>query len=137
MKSAVVDCSAVVDLLDSGGPAVFQQHPELEECILVAPHLLDPEFLSTVRRHAMRTRGRTEDHERLVLAFYGLDIMRMEHEPLWEHAWRWRENLSAYDAMYVALAHVLELPLLTADERLAEAARQWCDVRLVRELAAA
>jgi predicted nucleic acid-binding protein len=39
--------------------------------------------------------------------------------------------------MYVALAHVLELPLLTADGRLAAAARQWCDVRLVRELAAA
>lgn len=137
MRSAVVDCSAVVDLLETHGPAVFREHPELEECVLVAPHLLDPEFLSALRRHAMRNRDRPVDHERFILAFYGLDIMRMEHGPLWEYAWRWRENLSAYDAMYVALAHVLEVPLLTADERLATAARRLCDVRLVRELTAA
>jgi len=137
MKSAVVDCSAVIDLLDSGGPAVFEQNADLEECILVAPHLLDPEFLSTVRRRAMRQRGSGEHYERFILSFYRLDIMRMEHDPLWEYVWRWREDLSAYDAMYVALAHVLEIPLLTADERLAAAAQPWCEVRLVRELAAA
>jgi predicted nucleic acid-binding protein len=137
MKSAVVDCSAVVRLFETHGPAVFREHPELEECILVAPHLLDPEFLSTMRRHAMRHRDRPAVHERFILAFHALDIMRMEHGPLWEYAWRWRENLSAYDAMYVALAHVLEVPLLTADERLATAAHGLCDVRRVHELAAA
>ena len=74
------------------------------------------------------------DWERVILAFYQLDIMRMEHEPLWAEAWRWRDNLSAYDAMYVALAHLLELPLVTADERLASVAARWCEVRRVSEL---
>ncbi|MGO4535933.1 type II toxin-antitoxin system VapC family toxin [Leifsonia sp. 2MCAF36] len=137
MKAAVVDCSAVVELLTKQGLVAFEDNPELAECILVAPHLLDPEFLSAMRRHAILIPEPAQDREQVILAFYQLDIMRMEHEPLWAEAWRWRHNLSAYDAMYVALAHLLEVPLLTADERLASVAARWCEVRRVSELQAA
>ncbi|MGO4301250.1 type II toxin-antitoxin system VapC family toxin [Leifsonia sp. RAF41] len=137
MKAAVVDCSAFVELLTTEGLIAFEDNAELADCILVAPHLLDPEFLSAVRRQAMARPQQNSDWERVILAFYQLDIMRMEHEPLWAEAWRWRDNLTAYDAMYVALAHLLELPLVTADERLASVAARWCEVRRVSELQAA
>ena len=137
MKATVVDCSAMVELLTKDGLLAFEDNPELADCILVAPHLLDPEFLSAMRRRAMHHPEQAHDREQVILAFYQLDIMRMEHEPLWAEAWRWRDNLSAYDAMYVALAHLLELPLLTADERLASVAARWCEVRRVSELQAA
>jgi predicted nucleic acid-binding protein len=137
MKAAVMDCSAVVELLTTNGLLAFENNPELSECILVAPHLLDPEFLSAMRPGALQHPEQARDREQVILAFYQLDIMRMEHEPLWGEAWRWRDNLSAYDAMYVALAHLLELPLVTADERLASVASRWCDVRRVSELRAA
>lgn len=46
---------------------------------------------------------------------------RYPHGPMTEAAWGLRENLSYYDALYVALAARLDLPLLTADKRLAAA----------------
>jgi predicted nucleic acid-binding protein len=137
MKAAVMDCSALVELLATNGLLAFENNPELSECILLAPHLVDPEFLSAMRRGAITHPEQARDREQVILAFYQLDIMRMEHEPLWGEAWRWRDNLSAYDAMYVALAHLLELPLVTADERLASVAARWCEVRRVSELLAA
>lgn len=137
MIAAVMDCSALVELLTTDAVAAFEDRGELAECILVAPHLLDPEFLSAMRRRAIQHPEEAAALEQALLEFYRLDIMRMEHEPLWMEAWRWRDNLSAYDAMYVALAHLLDLPLVTADERLARAADGWCEVRRVSELQAA
>lgn len=49
---------------------------------------------------------------------------------LWPRAWELRTNLSAYDALYVALAEQLNAPLLTADARLARAPGLRCVVEL-------
>lgn len=46
--------------------------------------------------------------------------------------WEWRHNLSVYDAWYVALAHKLDVPLLTADRRLARAAAGLCETELLQ-----
>lgn len=50
-----------------------------------------------------------------------LDVERWAHEPLLPRIWALRENLTAYDAAYVALAEALPATLLTADDRLARA----------------
>ena len=134
MIAAVMDCSALVELLSREGLAAFEENDELAECILVAPHLIDPEFVSAMRKHALRRPDDAQLAEQVILDFFRLEIMRVEHEPLWPDAWRWRENLSAYDAMYVALARLMELPLVTADDRLAAAAERWCEVRRLSEL---
>ncbi len=47
---------------------------------------------------------------------------------LLERAWALRQNMTAHDAMYVALAQALEVPLVTADGRLASAARLHADI---------
>ena len=50
-----------------------------------------------------------------------LDLERHGHEPLLERVWALRDNLTAYDAVYVALAEALECTVLTCDGRLARA----------------
>jgi predicted nucleic acid-binding protein len=51
---------------------------------------------------------------------------------LWPRAWELSTNLSAYDALYVALAEQLNAPLLTADARLARAPGLSCPVEVLR-----
>jgi predicted nucleic acid-binding protein len=48
-----------------------------------------------------------------------LPIRRHSHRLLLDRVWALRNNLSAYDAFYVALAEVLDAPLITRDGRLA------------------
>lgn len=60
-----------------------------------------------------------------------LDALRWDHEPLLGRAWELRENVSAYDAMYVALAEALEAPLVTSDARLSHAPGVTCHVEVL------
>ncbi|MEJ7775578.1 MAG: hypothetical protein WKF72_12295 [Nocardioidaceae bacterium] len=46
--------------------------------------------------------------------------------------WELRENLTVYDASYVALAEALEVPLLTADARIARAPALKCLIEVMR-----
>jgi len=61
-----------------------------------------------------------------------LPVTRYPTLQLLERAWALRHNMTAYDAVYVALAEGLEARLLTADERLANAARVHADLEVVR-----
>ena len=67
-----------------------------------------------------------------VLAARTLAVTLYPFEPFVERVWELRKNVTVYDAWYVALAEALEVPLLTADRRLAEAPGPRCEVRLVR-----
>jgi predicted nucleic acid-binding protein len=60
-----------------------------------------------------------------------LDLERHPHEPLLDRVWLLRENFTAYDAVYVALAEALETKLLTCDERIARAPGMSRRVKLV------
>jgi len=133
--AAVIDCSAVAELLTSAGSAGVREHDELGDCLLAAPHLIDPEFVSVVRRLGRSRPQQLEWVQQLLDEFASVPITRFEHGPLRRLAWDWRHELSAYDAMYVALAHELRVPLVTSDARLAAAAGRWCEARLLSELA--
>jgi predicted nucleic acid-binding protein len=110
----VIDASAVVEVLlgTTEGLAVERTCGGYQ---LVAPECLDPEVL-----HALRglERGRKLQARRAKEAVEDLRdaaIARVAHRTLLDHAWRLRHNLSAYDAMYVALAQDLDCPLVTLD----------------------
>lgn len=96
-----------------------------------APELIYPETLSRIRR---ARRARAVDDERAMRAVSRLASFHLDphsHVPLIPRIWELRDRCSAYDATYVALAEALDLPLLTADRRLARAAAEICQVQLV------
>jgi predicted nucleic acid-binding protein len=118
----VVDASVVVELLmrtDQGRHAkdrLFGGNATLH-----APHLLDVEIAHGLRRlHAAgqfdANRGREALQDLAAMRIY-----RYPHDLLLTRIWELRDNLTAYDATYVALAEVLRAPLLTCDRRLARA----------------
>ncbi|MCP9848937.1 type II toxin-antitoxin system VapC family toxin [Cyanobium sp. Morenito 9A2] len=123
----VVDASAVVAGLLNAGPA----RTALAMEALQAPHLLDGEVASVLRRLCRTGELQVVGAEHLLLVFSALGIRRHASAPLLGRIWALRDNLSAYDASYVALAETLGCPLLTADRRLAAAPGPTCGITLL------
>ena len=96
-----------------------------------APHLLDVEVAQVIRRYAAM--GEIDDERgRMALAdLADFPVRRYPHGLLLPRVWELRNNLTAYDALYVALAEALDAPLLTRDQRLAAAAGHRARVELV------
>lgn len=113
----VLDASAVVELLVPRATDASR----LTSGDLHAPHLLDAEVAQALRR-LCRTGSMGMSHGRQALAdLTELAITRYDHRPLLPRVWELRDNLTAYDAMYVALAEMLDAPLVTLDARIAGA----------------
>ena len=97
---------------------------------LHVPHLFDVEVLNVLRRHALRG-ALSEARARLALRrLSGAALDRYPHGPLVARIWDLRDNLTAYDAAYVALAEALDAPLVTTDDRLARASGHRARVEL-------
>jgi predicted nucleic acid-binding protein len=98
---------------------------------LHAPHVLDVEVAQVIRRYAANGEISGE-RGRLALAdLADLPLRRYPHDFLLPRMWDLRNNLTAYDAAYVALAEALDAPLLTRDRRLAVAAGHRARIELV------
>jgi predicted nucleic acid-binding protein len=128
----VVDASAVTELV-LGRPAggVVAEHFAGHGFALHAPHLVDVEVLSALRRLVASGEATTERAGEAIADLLDLPIERYPHDILVSRIWQLRENFSAYDASYVALAEALAdepVPLLTADARLARAVPGHADV---------
>jgi predicted nucleic acid-binding protein len=88
---------------------------------LHAPHLADVEVAQALRRYVREAELEAESAASALEDLRSLDLARHSHEPLLDRIWALRENLTAYDATYVALAEALDATLLTCDRRLARA----------------
>lgn len=128
----VVDASAVVEaLLRLPAAAAVEQIMFAPRQTLNAPHLLDVEVAQVIRRH-VASNEITQQQGRAALAdLADLPLRRYAHDVFLERIWELRDNLTAYDAVYVALAESLDAPLLTRDRRLASAAGHRARVALV------
>lgn len=118
----VLDASAILELIldTSAGRQVAVRIGDPAEG-LHTPHLADVEVVQALRRY-VRAGGIDEETAAIALDdLRALDLQRHAHEPLLERVWELRQNLTAYDAVYVALADVLECVLLTCDRRLSRA----------------
>ena len=118
----VLDASAVVELLlgTNSGQQVAARIADPAEGLHV-PHLVDVEVTQALRRYARE--GELDGAAALTALndFRGLDLTRHAHEPLLDRVWELRRNLTAYDAVYLALAEVLDSRLVTCDAALARA----------------
>ena len=128
----VVDASAAVELLlgTARGAVIAEIFDPAES--LHAPELIDLEIAQVLRRYE---RARILDAARAEAAlrdFADLPIERYSHRLLLPRAWELRANLTIYDAVYVALAELLEAPLLTGDTSL-NASQHRARIELVPE----
>ena len=127
----IVDASAVLELLlATRAGAVVERHLRAADHRM-APELIDVEVLHALGRLVATTELSDADGRVAVRRLTRLPITRIPHAPLLNDAWRLRDNLSAYDAIYVALARATNLSLLTLDRRIAGAPGLGASITLV------
>lgn len=118
----VVDASAALEVLlrtvDSAGleERLFDSGQTLH-----APDLLDVEVAQVLRRYARTGEIELERCRAALTDLVDFPVSRYPHDILLPRVWELRDNLTAYDAIYVALAEALDAPLLTRDRQLASA----------------
>ena len=119
----VVDTSALLEsLLRTPVAEAVDARLFAEGETLHAPHLIDVEAAQVIRRYAAAGEINMERGRAALEDLNDLPLRRYPHGFLLPRIWELRNNLTAYDAAYVALAEVLDAPLLTRDRRLAGAA---------------
>jgi predicted nucleic acid-binding protein len=128
----VVDASALLELL-LRTPAAETVETRLfgSAETLHAPHLIDVEVAQVFRRYVAAGEIDPERGREALADLVDLPLRRYPHDFLLPRVWDLRNNLTAYDATYVALAEVLDAALLTRDHRLATAAGHHARVELV------
>jgi predicted nucleic acid-binding protein len=129
----VADASAVVEML--------LRTPIGERCrerllgtddALCAPHLLDVEVAQVLQRFALQAAISAERGAEALADLADLPLTRYPHGPLLGRAWQLRRSVSAYDAVYLALAEALDAPLVTCDSRVARAHGHRAKVDVIR-----
>jgi predicted nucleic acid-binding protein len=123
----VVDASAALAALLNDGAARRALSTEQ----LHAPHLIDSEVASVLRRQVLAKQLGSRDAENALAVWRQLGMTRYGVHPLLERVWQLRDNVSAYDAGYIALAESLDCTLLTADARLSRATGVRCPITVV------
>ena len=118
----VLDASAAIAWLiqSPAGLRIENRIYRVEEA-LHAPHLLDVEVAQVLRRLARQNAISGQRADAALNALFDLRVVRHSHADILPRIWQLRHNLSAYDAAYVALAELIDAPLITRDSRLAAA----------------
>lgn len=128
----VVDASALLEVLlrTPSAQAVETRLFQEPRQTLHAPHLLDVEVAQVLRRYA--TMGEIDDQRgtEALADLADFPIRRYPHDFLLPRVWALRNNFTAYDAVYVALAEALNARLLTRDQRLVAAIHRHVDIGL-------
>ncbi len=128
----VVDASALLEfLLQTPLGSRVEARLVRDGDELHVPHLLDVEVVQGLRRlvrtgdlSAVRAGEAIED-------LTNFDLQRHDHLDLLGRAWKLRDNITAYDAMYVALAEAIEAPIVTCDKPLANAPGHRARIELI------
>jgi len=128
--SVVLDASVVVSALVDGGAVGVWAEGQLLEGPLVAPALMPAEAANVLRRAAAAGDISADVAAQAHAELLELAVEFVPSEPCGPRVWELRDNLSAYDAWYVAAAEALGLPLATLDHRLSRAPVPRCAFRV-------
>ena len=122
----VVDASAMVALLvDTGNDGSWAKAFTVQGD-LHAPHLMPVEVAETLRRRSLRNAAESALTRQAHQLLGRMPILLHPYLHLADRVWELRDNVSAYDAWYVALAEALDAPLVTLDRRLRRATGPRC-----------
>ena len=128
----VVDASALLELLlQTPLGARIEARLFRGEDELHAPQLVDVEVLQGLRRLVRTGEVSSRRAEEVLVDLADLELHRHPHLDLADRAWKMRDNISAYDAMYVALAEAIDAPIVTCDRPLANASGHRATIEVV------
>lgn len=132
MNQYVIDASVAIEYLLRTALGLSVSDMLERATALHAPELIDVEVMSVLRR--LVNKGELPE-SRALLALDDLvwwPIERIPSRLLVRHGWQHRQNVSAYDSLYVAAARLLDVPLLTADARLSRAPNLEITIQNIR-----
>lgn len=130
----VVDCSALVFFLaDDSSTGHRVRERVAREDRLAAPHLIDYEIMSALLGLARGRRGaepklQDKQFRKAMATYQELGVDRHETLIIWRRIKELSDNLSVYDAQYVALAESLDVPLITSDVRIGKSGAARCEI---------
>ena len=124
----VVDASLLVAVLVDSG-----REGEWAECMVVESPLATPELALVETSNILRRLQRAGDISRLEATSSHEDLIRLDLElfpfaPFAKRIWTLRNNLTSYDAWYIALAEALACPLVTLDRKIGRASGPRCEI---------
>jgi predicted nucleic acid-binding protein len=124
----VVDASVIAPALADDDEDGERARSRLQGERLTAPEVLDLEVVSVIRK-AFLSGALSRRRAGLALAdLVDLDLERISHRPMLARIWELHQNLTPYDAAYVALAETIDATLVTADRRLSLAPGPRCTI---------
>jgi predicted nucleic acid-binding protein len=127
----VIDASALAPALGNDGSDGDTARSRISGERLIAPELIDFETASVFRRHLLAGLLGETRADQAMTDLADLPLHRVAHRHLLVRTWALRDNLTVYDASYVALAQMLGLVLVTGDARLSRAPGLPCRVELM------
>jgi predicted nucleic acid-binding protein len=128
----VVDASAALEvLLRTPGAAAVEARLFQSGETLHAPHLIDVEVAQVLRRHTLANQIDAQRGQTALGDWLLFPVIRYAQDVLLQRAWELRDNVSAYDAVYIALAEALDVPLVTHDGKLAGSSGHSATIELV------
>jgi predicted nucleic acid-binding protein len=127
----VLDASVLAPALADDGTDGDRARSRLVGQTIAVPMLADLEVASVLRRAALA--GRLDDRRagQALADLIALPLRRAAHAPLLPRIWELHRNVTVYDAVYVALAEALDVPLVTSDRRLSGAPGLRCQVEVL------
>jgi predicted nucleic acid-binding protein len=122
----IADASFLVMALGDDGADGARARDRLRGEELAAPHLVDVEVTSVLRRSALNGTITVQRATQALQDLADLAIERVIHTTMLPRIWELRSNYTSYDACYVAVAELFHAPLLTYDARMASAPGARC-----------
>jgi predicted nucleic acid-binding protein len=127
----VVDASVLAPVVADAGSDGRRFRERLRGETVVGPDLLRVEVSSVLWRHASHGSLTPQQADAAIADLLAFPVTVYPTGPLLRRVWELRQNVTAYDACYVALAEAVGYPLVTADRRLASAPGIRCEVEVV------
>jgi predicted nucleic acid-binding protein len=122
----VVDAGVMASALVDDGERGSRTRLRLAMDELAAPELIDIEVTSVLRRLVAAGRLQGDRAEQALADLVSAKLVRSPHAPLLRRCWELRDDVTTYDAVYVAMAEALGTVLVTSDSRLAAAPGPRC-----------
>jgi len=127
----VLDASVLANAFTDDGPVGLAARTELARDVhWAAPEHLAVEVFSAIRGRWLGGKISEQRARDALTALASSTLDLLPTGPLLERMWDLRNNVSGYDAAYIAAAEALDCPLVTADGRLARASKLRCEIRV-------